>query len=64
MPLSPGPIPNAILNRIMNSRNGNAMTKSANRISTWSTRPPAKPAALPYTIPTSTNKSGASDADE
>ncbi len=34
IPDSPGPMPNAILNRIMNSRKGSATTKSAMRIMT------------------------------
>ena len=39
-PLSPGPSPKTILNRIINNRNGRAITKSANRIIRLSVRPP------------------------
>jgi hypothetical protein len=35
------------------------MTKSATRISTWSTRPLRNPAMLPYRIPKSTKQNGA-----
>ena len=54
-----GPDAKRTLKRIMNSRNGSATTKSAKRISDWSTAPPTKPAALPYTTPSSTYSSGA-----